>query len=332
MSSNTLGIVLSLLGGVLVGNCMLPLKRIRTWPWECSWLIFSLVSLVVVPCGLAWLTLPHWPALYFSLNASALLPPFLFGIGWGIAQVLFGLAVVRLGMALGFTLVVGLGTVFGTLIPFFARHEANLVSRNSLMLLSGCLLMTLGVGLSGWAGRLRESPGEFQKEKNYGAGLLIAVISGVLSSMLNLSFSFGQPLTQAALRHGATPALAVLAVWPVALAGGLLPNVGYALYLLNRNRSWNKLRSVYPDFFLSLLMGLLWIIAVAIYGLATYQLGRLGDSAGWAIYQITMVLTACAAGVLSGEWKKAPGRSITVFSLGIVALAVAITITASSTR
>ena len=134
------------------------------------------------------------------------------------------------------------------------------------------------------------------------------------------------------LKHGATPALAVLAVWPIALAGGLLPNVGYTLYLLNRNRSWNKLRSAYPDFFLSLLMGLLWIVAVAIYGLATYQLGRLGDSAGWAIYQITMVLTACAAGVLSGEWKKASGRSIAIFSMGIAALAVAITITASSTQ
>ena len=332
MSSNALGIGLSLLGGVLVGNCMLPLRRIRTWPWECTWLIFSIVSLVVVPCGLAWLTLPHWPELYLSVSASEMLPPFLFGIGWGIAQVLFGLAVVRLGMALGFTLVVGLGTVFGTLIPFFARHEASLMSRDSLMLLSGCILMIFGVGLSGWAGKLREAPEQSQKEKNYRVGLLIAVVSGVLSAMLNLSFAFGQPLTQAALRHGATPSLAVLAVWPVALAGGLLPNLAYTLYILGRNRSWSKLRTVYPDFFLSLLMGLLWIFAVAIYGLATYQLGRLGDSAGWAIYQITMVLTACAAGVLSGEWKKASKRSLGVFSLGILTLAVAITVAASSTH
>ena len=332
MTSNALGIGLSLLGGVLVGNCMLPLRRIRTWPWECSWLIFSIVSLVVVPCGLAWLTLPHWPALYFSVGASEILPPFLFGIGWGIAQVLFGLAVVRLGMALGFTLVVGLGTIFGTLIPFFARDEASLTSRGSSMLLFGCAVMILGVGLSGCAGKLREAPRPLQKEKSYRAGLLIAVVSGVLSSMLNLSFSFGQPLIKAAARNGSMPSLAALAVWPIALAGGFLPNAGYSLYLLARNRSWNKLRPAYTDFFLSLLMGLLWIFAVAIYGLATYQLGRLGDSAGWAIYQITMVLTACAAGILSGEWKNASKHSVTVFSLGMVTLAVAITMVASSTR
>jgi L-rhamnose-H+ transport protein len=123
-----------------------------------------------------------------------------------------------------------------------------------------------------------------------------------------------------------------IAVWPVALAGGFLPNVGYTVYLLMRNRTWNKLRTVYPDLFLSTLMGMLWIVAVAIYGLAAHQLGRLGDSAGWAIYQITMVLTASAAGVLSGEWKKASRRSIGVFTLGIAMLAVAITMAASSTR
>jgi L-rhamnose-H+ transport protein len=316
MSSDTIGIGLPLLGGVLVGNCMLPLRKIRTWAWECSWLVFSIVSLVLVPCLLAWLTLPHWPSFYFSVSASDLLPPFLFGVGWGVAQVLFGLAVVRLGM----------------LIPFFVRHEASLISRSSVTLLSGCFLMIIGVSLSGWAGKLREVPGASSKGKEYRSGLLIAVVSGVLSSMLNLSFSFGQSLTHAALGHGAAPSLAVLAVWPIALAGGFLPNFGFTLYLLVRNRSWNGFLTIYPDFFLSLLMGLLWIFAVALYGIAAHQLGRLGDSAGWAIYQITMVLTACAAGVFSGEWKRASRRSIGIFTAGIATLAVAILMVSSSTR
>jgi L-rhamnose-H+ transport protein len=77
---------------------------------------------------------------------------------------------------------------------------------------------------------------------------------------------------------------------------------------------------------------MLWIAAVAVYGLAAHQLGRLGDSAGWAIYQITMVLTACAAGVFSGEWKGASRRSIGVFTSGIFTLAAAIVVAASSTR
>jgi L-rhamnose-H+ transport protein len=79
-------------------------------------------------------------------------------------------------------------------------------------------------------------------------------------------------------------------------------------------------------------MGLLWIFAVAIYGIAAHQLGRLGDSAGWAIYQITMVVTACAAGVLSGEWRRASKRSVGIFTAGIVTLILAITMASSSTR
>jgi L-rhamnose-H+ transport protein len=324
MSENAMGIALAMLGGVLVGNCMLPLKRIKSWPWECSWLIFSLVSLIVVPCSIAWLVLPRWPAIYLTVSGAELLPSFLFGIGWGIAQVLFGIAVVRLGMALGFTLVVGLGTIFGTLIPFFARHEARLLSRSSVTLLTGCLMMVVGIWLSGWAGKLRESPALNSNVTGYRVGLLIAVVSGVLSSMLNLSFSFGQPLTHAALQAGAAPAVAVLAIWPVALAGGAIPNSGYAIYLLAKHCSIGKMGAIFPDFPLSFLMGLLWISAVVLYALATWRLGRLGDSAGWAIYQITMILTAAASGFLTGEWKQTSWTPKFMFGSGLAILMLSI--------
>src|ERR1700748_3562571 len=122
MNGNFIGIFLALMGGILVGNCMLPLKRIRTWSWECSWFVFNFVSLLFMPCLLASLTVPNWPHLYSSLTWTEWIPSLAFGFGWGIAQVLFGISVVRLGMALAFTLVVGLGTGFGTLIPLFARH------------------------------------------------------------------------------------------------------------------------------------------------------------------------------------------------------------------
>jgi L-rhamnose-H+ transport protein len=331
MNSNFTGILLALTGGVLVGNCMLPLKKIRVWPWECTWLVFSLVSLVLVPCLIAAIAVPAWPGLYAALPFSQLLPSLLFGFGWGIAQVLFGISVVRLGMALAFTIVVGLGTVFGTLVPLFVLHRGELASGNSKMLLAGCGLMILGVALSGYAGKLRE---QSQREtgQDYISGLGIAVLSGVLSSMLNLSLAFGSSISQAAVQYGATTSTAVFAVWPIVLAGGLIPNFGYAAYLLKKNQSWGKLVHSAQDAFLSLLMGLLWIGAVAIYGLSTRFLGRLGDSAGWAIYQITMVLTANTAGIVVGEWKSASRRSLIVLASGVAILILATIATAVSTR
>jgi L-rhamnose-H+ transport protein len=338
MSGSTAGVVLALMGGVCVGNCMLPLKRIRTWTWECTWLIFSLVSLILVPCLIAYLEIPDWPSLYAALPLASWLPSFLLGAGWGVAQVLFGISVVRLGMSLAFTLIVGLGTIFGTLIPLVTLHRRELFSPNSAVLIVGCGIMCLGIGLSGMAGKMREyslhaRPSTSRgPDASYLAALTIAVVSGVLSSMLNLSLAFGGPIVQAALRGGADAARVSFAVWPVALAGGFIPNFAYTVWLLSRNRSWKLLGRGIHDALLSMLMGMLWIGAVAIYGVSTRYLGRLGDSAGWAIYQIAMVLTANIGGVIAGEWKGATRRSLIVLSCGVLVLIVATVTTALSAR
>lgn len=340
MNSSVLGLSLAILGGLLAGNCMLPLKRVRTWPWECTWVVFSLVSLVIVPCTIAAISVPDWPHLYQTLPASAWLPSLLLGFGWGIAQVLFGIAVVRLGMSLAFTIIIGLGTVFGSLIPLVTLHRADLFTAKSSILIAGCVLMVIGVALSGFAGKLREQgtatahsqQNASRTSRAYLIGLSIATLSGVLSAMLNLALAFGEPIAQAALSTGAQPSTAAFAVWPIALAGGLVPNLGYAAWLLQKNRTWSMLFHGVKDGSLSLLMGLLWIGAVAIYGVSTRFLGHLGDSVGWALYEITIVLTANIAGILTGEWRRAPGRSITVLAAGVVVLMLATITTAFSAR
>jgi L-rhamnose-H+ transport protein len=288
--------------------------------------------MILIPAALSLYAIPGWPMLYWGLSVRDLYPSFAFGFGWGIAQVLFGIAIQRLGMALGFTLVVGLGTVFGTLIPFIAHQQGSLFNGRGLMLLCGCAFMILGLGFSGWAGQMRDSKKGASSKSSYLSGFIIATISGVLSSMLNLSFSFGGAINDAAVRQGAHPAIAVVAVWPIALAGGFIPNSAYSLYLLIRNHSWSNFKKPVPDVLWSGLMGFLWISAVVLYGLATYQLGPLGDSAGWAIYQIMMVLTACAAGVIAGEWKSSSRGALTVFLLSIIPLLLATVVLAQATK
>jgi L-rhamnose-H+ transport protein len=213
-----------------------------------------------------------------------------------------------------------------------------LFSRNSAVLIAGCGIMCLGIVLSGMAGKMRESREHAKPaagrgtDASYRAALTIAVVSGVLSSMLNLSLAFGGPIAQASLRSGADTATVSFAVWPVALAGGFIPNFAYTVWLLSRNRTWKLLGQGIHDAFLSTLMGLLWIGAVAIYGVSTRYLGRLGDSAGWAIYQIAMVLTANIGGVIAGEWKGASRCSLIVLSCGVLVLILATLTTAFSAR
>jgi L-rhamnose-H+ transport protein len=100
-----------------------------------------------------------------------------------------------------------------------------------------------------------------------------------------------------------------------------------------RNGTWTSYGSYIPIYFSARQWGCCGSLAAgAIYGLAAHQLGRPGDSAGWAIYQITMVPTASAAGVHSGEWKNATARSVRCFTFGIATLVVAVTMAASATR
>ena len=322
-----LGVLLVLIAGVMVGNCMAPLQRIRHWRWENSWFIFSLVSLVMIPMALALFSIPQLWDVYHRTPWRALLLPFSFGAGWGVAQVLFGIAVVRLGMALAFAIVVGLGAMLGTLVPVLIQSMGVLVTGRGLLLLSGTVLMLAGVIVCRHAGQLRDrvrkATSSAPHSLEYRTGLLIALISGVLSGLLNFALAFGEGITHQAVAAGADVTSAPYAVWPVALAGGLIPNIWYSIYLLNRNATWALFRYAWPDLGWAALMGFLWMGAVAVYGVSTRYLGAMGTSAGWALYEIFMILTANISGMISGEWKGAGQRAVSALGIGLLLLIVA---------
>jgi L-rhamnose-H+ transport protein len=93
---------------------------------------------------------------YNSLTASQFATPILFGAGWGIAQVLFWISIQRLGLTLAYAIVVGLGTLLGTLVPLFVQHRAQ-VGRTLLnQVLAGIVMMLVGIALSAWVGQIRE--------------------------------------------------------------------------------------------------------------------------------------------------------------------------------
>lgn len=96
--SLSLGVFLTLLAGLMAGNCMLPMKFNRNWQWENTWLVFTVVSLLILPWMLALGLVNHLFDAYRTLSFVQFAVPFLFGAGWGVAQVLFGISVARLGL------------------------------------------------------------------------------------------------------------------------------------------------------------------------------------------------------------------------------------------
>lgn len=319
-----IGIVIAMLGGFMAGNCMLPLEYLRRWRWENTWIVFSLVALIVVPWTLAFFRVPDLIGVYSGVNIGAFTMPFLYGAGWGVAQVLFGLAVLRIGMALSFATTIGLGAALGALVPILLRQPAVLKTLHGEVLLVGVFLMVAGVIVCSWAGwrRQKEQGGKTVAAGKgfFGSGLAMAITAGLLAPMLNYALAFGDRFVAEALRHHAKVPDAPYAVWPIALAGGAVPNLTYSIWLLYRNNTWGNFFPIWPQILMGTIMGVLWMGSVAAYGTATTLLGLLGASVGWSIYQISMILTSNVSGWMSGEWKGAGMRSKTALWSGLFLL------------
>src|SRR5260221_4013198 len=108
-------------------------------------------------------------------------------------------------------------------------------------------LVICGLALLSVAGRKREQEtkpqGTTVAYRGFALGLLICILSGVFSAMLNFSFTFGKELQDRSVSLGATANASANPIWSLALSAGFLANAGYCAYLLNRNRSWHLFSS-----------------------------------------------------------------------------------------
>ena len=333
------GIALTMIAGLMAGNCMLPMKFTRSWKWENIWLVFSVVSLVILPWALGFLLVDHLLEIYRGLRIEKLVFPLLLGAGWGVAQILFGILVNRLGLGVAYAIIVGLGAVFGTLVPLLMQQSAVTIGHAAYFIFSGVVIMLAGVFFTGWGGQVRERASKMAAAVNsspskegYAAAVLLAVVCGIMAPMLNYSFAFGQDIAKEAVRLGSSPLYAGYAVWPVGLAGGSVPNIAYCLHLLQKNGTWKEFQLAKGDFVWAFLMAVLWMGSMALYGMSASYLGAFGTSIGWGLFQIFMIMTATVSGVLTGEWKRAPLRATVLMGVGLVSLTCATVLLALGNR
>ena len=333
------GVSLAVAAAFVNGNFTVPLKRAKKWSWENSWAVYSLVALLVSPWALAWFTLPRLGETYGKLSAAEILTPLVFGAGWGIAQVLLGISVARVGMALTFAIVIGFSASLGTLIPLLSLDPGVFLSTRGLSVLAGMAIMGGGIYLCAKAGREREAvqassgtTGRSVSRSGFGAALAITIIAGVLTPMLNYALAFGRPVLERAVELGASRANATYAVWALALLGGLLVNLSYCVYLLHRNKTWKAFGARSWDGLGAVVMGLMWMGSIALYGVATTYLGPSGAAIGWGLFSIFVILAANLSGLVMGEWRKVGARPLRNLGWGLAFLTVASVVIAWGNR
>jgi len=241
-----LGVFFHWLGGLASGSFYVPYKGVKHWAWETYWLAGGFFSWIIAPWILASLLTKDLFAVLGQAPASALFWAFFFGLLWGVGGLTFGLTMRYLGLSLGMAVVLGLCAAFGTLMPpiFRGQFMTQVVGTMSgRVILFGIFVCLAGITAAGLAGISKErvmSP-EQQKaaieEFDLRKGIVVAILSGVMSACFAYGLAAGDPIKALTLQHGTAKLWQGLPVLIVVLVGGFLTNFIWCLILLSRNKT-----------------------------------------------------------------------------------------------
>jgi L-rhamnose-H+ transport protein len=243
---------------------------------------------------------------------------------------------VRVGIALAFAIIISLTAAVGSLVPMLVLHPERLGTAQGAYVVAGLAIVIVGVALCARAGALKEAAAASAagRGSQFTTGLLICIASGLTSPMMNFSFAFGDPISAEAVRRGADPGNASIAIFAVAISAGFLINAGYCIYLLAKNGTWRGTlpRSNVRNFCYAVIMGLLWLFGFFLYGVGATSLGQLGAVLGWPLFMTVMVLVANFWGLAMGEWKGASPRAKQLLGMGTGIMIVALIVISLAAR
>jgi L-rhamnose-H+ transport protein len=350
-----LGVIFHFLGGFASGSFYIPYKKVKGWAWESYWIVGGVFSWLIVPPLAAWLTIPNFTEIISQASGSTVGYTFLFGILWGIGGLTYGLGVRYLGVALGSSIILGLCMVFGALIPsiyydLFPEEEkstfSEMISNNSgLIVLLGLAVCVLGIIICGRAGVRKErelskggtdSHGMATKtEYKFGLGMLVSIISGVLSACFSFGLEAGKSMSEVAnsLYLATHPGVESFlyrnnVIYVVILWGGLTTNFIWCMILNARNKTFgdytNKKTPLLANYIFSALAGTTWFLQFFFYGMGESKMGH--NASSWILHMAFIILVANMWGLVLKEWAGVSRKTKTTIVLGIITIIASVLI------
>jgi L-rhamnose-H+ transport protein len=330
-----LGVIFHTIGGFASGSFYLPYKKVKQWSWESYWIIGGFFSWIVAPTVAAYLTIPNFTSIIQESDEGVIRFTFLMGLLWGIGGLTYGLGVRYLGMSLGNSVILGFCSIFGALVPSIYYNFNPTVGKVSFtdmlqnqggrIVLLGVLLCLIGIAISGKAGMMKEKDlSEEQKkasvkEFDLTKGLIIATVSGILSSFFNFGIEAGKPMADEAVRQGCNPLFQNNVSYIIILWGGLTTNFIWCMYLNLKNKTFsdytNPKTPLLNNYVFSAIAGITWFLQFFFYGMGESKLGN--GASSWILHMATIILTANLWGLYLNEWKGVSSQAFRTFLLGI---------------
>ncbi len=266
------------------------------------------------------------------------------GLLWGIGGLTYGLGVRYLGMSLGNSVILGFCSAFGALVPSIYYSIYPTAGKISLiymlchpggqLVLIGVLVCLIGIAISGTAGWRKEkelSPEQTQasvQEFSLIKGLIIATISGILSSFFNFGIEAGKPMAEEAVKAGFNPLFQNNVTFVVILWGGLTTNLVWTTILNLKNKTYGNFvdlkKPLLNNYFFAALAGTTWFLQFFFYGMGESKLGN--GASSWILHMSTIILTANMWGLYNKEWKGVSAKTFRTFVIGIAVILLSVVI------
>jgi L-rhamnose-H+ transport protein len=335
-SALMLGISSAIVAGIMCGAYTVPMKYLGRWSWENVWAIFIFVSCVLMPVMMVAITAPKALEIVQAVPAHVVVLACAAGFGWGFGAIMFGQCVSAIGVSMANTLVLAISATLGSLLPMALLAPEKMAQCQGRAVLCGSLVGLAGIACCGYAGLLKEKHQAHDKQGLRGnmvgkarpvaVGIMLSAGAGLLSAVLNIGYSFAQPILAAAVHSGCSPFGGTNIIMLLLLGSGSIPSLCFCAYLLAKNASWKKfaVKNSGHLYSLAILMGLLWGGEMFLYGYATPKIGKIGPAIGWPLKLITGLITANAIGYLTGEWKLTRPKARIWMLSGVVVLLLAI--------
>lgn len=344
-----LGVIFHFIGGFAAGSFYMPYKKIKGWAWESYWMVGGLFSWLIVPPLAAYLTIPGFADIINQASLKVLSATYFMGVLWGIGGLTYGLGIRYLGMSLGNSVVLGFCSAFGALVPPIYQNfyptvgsvsiSELLVHDGGRLILLGVIICLAGIFICGRAGMLKEKELSDEKKKenikefNLTKGLIVAIISGILSACFAFGIDAGKPMAKVAnaIWANANPGQGNFlfqnnVTYVVLLWGGLTSNIIWCLILSIRNKSYrdytNKKNPLTKNYLLAALAGTTWFLQFFFYGMGESKMGN--GASSWILHMSFIILIANIWGLILKEWKSVSRKTFSTFVAGIIIIVVSV--------
>jgi L-rhamnose-H+ transport protein len=320
MSSVTVGIILAVIAGIINGSFPAPIKYAKVWKWENIWSVWAIFGMVIFPWVVLYITVPHPLDVYQQGGMQNTMMLVAFGVGFGLAQILFGLGIAAVGMALNFAIAIGISTAFGSLLPLLLKHRDRIFTAQGGMIFLGVLLVIVGIVGCAIAGKMKDThlgadtgPRESAAVKmSFKAGLVIVVLAGIGSPLINFGLAFGDKLKAVAGMQGVAPGSQANVIWAPLNTAAFVPYIIYCIYLWKKNNTAKLFGApgTGRNWIFGAIMGAMWFGSTVIYGDITARLGDMGPILGWPLFMSAIIIASNVWGLATGEWKGSGSKAL----------------------